>query len=135
MADLKCICSHSQCPTLPLRTAEFQQPSMQRHMCPNTSPFHLSYQVLAFSTFQRLVLFSSNSPACTEAKSQSPRDFPEICCPPIVTKKAHWGRAIQSMKSGLALIKVEYSFQMPRRNSGICVELDNLRGFYQQTRY
>lgn len=130
MADLKYICSHSQCPAPPLRIAQFQQASMQMHMCPNTSLFHLSYHIWAFSTFYCLVLCSSNPPACTKAKSQSPSDSPEICCPPMVTTKVSWGRAIQSMKAGFALIKTEYSFQMPRKNLRICVELDNIRGFY-----
>lgn len=130
MAGLKHWCSHSQCPTLLLCIAQFQQPSTQMHMCPNTRPFHLSYQVLAFSTFQSLVLFSSNPPTCTKAKSQSLSDFPEICCRPTVTKQVHRGRAIQSVKAGPGLVKAECSFQMPMKNLGICVELDNLRGFF-----
>lgn len=49
---------------------------------------------------------------------------------PMFTKQVHWGRAIQSVKAGLGLVKAECSFQMPMKNLGICVELDNLRGFF-----
>lgn len=81
------MCSPSLCPSLPLHMVQLQPPSLQMNLCPNTSPSHLSHLLLAFSTSWCLMLSPSNPPACPKAKSQTPSDFPELCCSPGITGK------------------------------------------------
>lgn len=103
------MCSPSLCPTL-LHMVQLHQQSLQMNLCPNTSPSHLSDQLLAFAMSWCLLLSPSNPPAWSKGKSQTPSDFPGICCSPVFTGKVMGQRnAVNESRTFIYQRRVEFS--------------------------